>query len=318
MSNLWVILSPMEIDPLSPGGLGHHPIQVAAQRAGISVHLLRAWERRYQAVVPSRTATGRRVYSDADIDRLRLLHQAVEGGRRIGDVAGLATEALGRLVDEDRAERRVADPARPQGLDNRDPVEIAFQAIRQFDQEALRSILARSLATMSLSDFVDRLARPLMQRIGTLWERGELSPGHEHLASATLRSALGDLLERVSPRKGSPTVVVATTSGQRHELGALLAALTAALAGWRPVYLGVDLPADDIARAAVESGATAVALSVTDPNARPDLQRLRERLGKATPILIGGQGARAVATPLPEATHRLDTLAELRAILLSL
>lgn len=302
----------------APATPGSHPIQVAAQRAGISVHLLRAWERRYGAVVPERSPTGRRLYSDADIERLRLLNQAVDGGRRIGDVAGLTTAQLSRMVDEDRVERRSRPAAAVPPIDSREPVEIAFDAIRRFDHDTLRSVFARSLATTSLPEFVDRIARPLMQRVGALWERGELSPSHEHLASATLRSALGDLLERVTPARDAPAVVVATTAGQRHELGALLAALTAALAGWRPIYLGADLPPDDIARAANESGAVAVALSITEPSIKPDLSRLRERLTAEVPILVGGQGVRSIDTPYPAGTRRLDSLADFRSALLAL
>lgn len=89
-----------------------HPIRVVALRTGLSPDLIRAWEKRYQAVVPQRTDTARRLYSDLDVDRLKLLKLATEGGRRIGDIAGLPFQELRELVSTDKAEVHVPAPER--------------------------------------------------------------------------------------------------------------------------------------------------------------------------------------------------------------
>jgi len=85
-----------------------HPIRVVARRTGLSRDLLRAWEVRYAAVQPERTAGGQRLYSDDDIERLRLIQQALEAGRRIGQLATLPTEELAQLVGEDQRAARDA------------------------------------------------------------------------------------------------------------------------------------------------------------------------------------------------------------------
>ena len=54
-----------------------YPIRAVSKLTGISVDTLRAWERRYAVVDPERDERGR-LYSDADVERLRLLRQAVE------------------------------------------------------------------------------------------------------------------------------------------------------------------------------------------------------------------------------------------------
>ena len=53
-----------------------YPIRAVSKLTGIAIDTLRAWERRYGAVTPVRDSRGR-LYSDADVARLRLLHQAV-------------------------------------------------------------------------------------------------------------------------------------------------------------------------------------------------------------------------------------------------
>src|ERR1700691_5807021 len=80
---------------------GHHPIGVACERTGLSPHVLRVWERRYAAVEPTRTNGGHRLYSDADIERLRLLARATAGKRSISLVAHLPADELARLVRDD-------------------------------------------------------------------------------------------------------------------------------------------------------------------------------------------------------------------------
>ena len=78
-----------------------HPIRVVARRTGLSPELLRVWEKRYGAVEPGRTKTGRRVYSDKDIERLSLIRKVTLSGRRVGEVSALPIEALEALSHED-------------------------------------------------------------------------------------------------------------------------------------------------------------------------------------------------------------------------
>src|SRR5271165_2338245 len=75
-----------------------YPIQVVVRETGLSAHVLRVWEKRYGAVVPQRTATQRRVYSDADVHRLKLLRQTTLLGHPIGSIANLPDEALEALI----------------------------------------------------------------------------------------------------------------------------------------------------------------------------------------------------------------------------
>src|SRR3954468_352843 len=78
-----------------------HPIQVVTRRTGVSADVLRVWEKRYAVVTPVRSASGRRLYSDADIERLRLMVQATRTGRTIGQVAALPSAALVELRDDE-------------------------------------------------------------------------------------------------------------------------------------------------------------------------------------------------------------------------
>lgn len=70
-----------------------------ARLAGVPVATLRVWERRYAVVSAPKTATGHRVYSQADVLRIRLLKQLTDRGHAIGSIATLAMPDLQALAD---------------------------------------------------------------------------------------------------------------------------------------------------------------------------------------------------------------------------
>lgn len=266
-----------------------HPIRVVARRTGLSQDVLRAWEARYQLVTPARTPRGRRRYSDADIEKLRLLRLAVEGGRRIGEVADLSATELAALIQEDTQ----AAGARDEGWRAaRRYLPECLEAIQELDARGLETTLERAALVLGTVEFIERVAAPLMRAIGDLWAHDRLTPAHERLASSVVRRALGMLRTELEKNAEGPTLVVATPSRQYHEMGALMAAVTAATEGWQVVYLGADLPAASIAEAAKQRRAAAVALSLVYPSdddgLRDELRELRRRLSPETPIIVGG------------------------------
>lgn len=78
---------------------GNLSIGTVAKLTGISVHTLRAWEKRYQVVDVLRSETGRRLYSTDDVHRLRLLRKLTQSGHSIGNVARLADAQLEQMMD---------------------------------------------------------------------------------------------------------------------------------------------------------------------------------------------------------------------------
>src|SRR6187402_380711 len=82
--------------------LARYPIRAVSKLTGISIDTLRAWERRHGAVAPIRDERGR-MYTDADVDRLRLLHGALARGHSIGRLAPLTNEELHHLAGEPAA-----------------------------------------------------------------------------------------------------------------------------------------------------------------------------------------------------------------------
>lgn len=236
--------------------LPRHPIRVVAERTGLSADVLRAWQKRYGAVRPGRSDAGQRLYSDADIERLRLIAEAVRGGRGVAQVAQLTSEEIVALIREDKAN------ARTRVDDVERTIAQCVELTTQLNSAELELQLRRALMEFGVDTFMEGVITPLLTRIGEGWARGELTPAHEHLAAAVIRRVLEWVKQSAEAGEHAPLLLATTPSGELHELGALMAATIAALEGWRVRYLGPNLPAADVARAAQQAGAGAIAVSV--------------------------------------------------------
>src|SRR5262249_15318193 len=254
-----------------------HPIRIVARRTGLSAHVIRIGEKRYRAVVPGRTGTNRRYYSSDDIEKLMLLRRAHIPRRSIRHVTHLPVNALRDLVKEDEA----AGPVPLRAVTNQKGtefgilVESCIAALEHLSPEAFHAELLHASMSLSQPAFLEKFLVQLMERVGECWRDGSMRIMHEHLASSILRTVLGSLGNRFDPDPRAPYLIVTTPPGQLHEMGALIAASTAASEGWHVIYLGPSLPAEEIAAAARQNRATAVALSILYP---ADDSRLNQEL----------------------------------------
>lgn len=297
-----------------------HPMRIVVQRTGLTPDVLRAWERRYAVVTPTRSGTGQRLYSDSDVERLTLLMRAVNGGRAIGQVAKLPVRELQAIVEQDEESvRSIPAPAAAQTSGARESIlAAALVAVETLDAEKLESTLRGAALRLGMDDMLDGVVAPLLLTIGSRWHQGLLRPAHEHLATAVVRRTLAWMMERGAIAATAPSLVVATLPGQTHELGAMLAATAASSHGWRVLYLGVNLPADDIALGANHTGASAVALSFVYPTDDPAiagaLRQLRASLRAGTAIIAGGSAAPNYAAALTAVgASSFGSIGELRA-----
>lgn len=310
--------------------LPRHPIRVVAQRTGLTPATLRAWERRYGVVEPHRSDGGQRLYSDRDVARLLRLRLLSEAGRPISLVAVLGDGEAEALLQEDRDQAR---PGRRNGAPREEGpgpgvgaariTESAFRRVQALDAEGLELTLRRAAVTLGAHPFLEEVLGPLLHRVGSAWEEGELTPAQEHLCTAVTERVLGWLAEPSTPDARGPRLVVATLPGERHGLGARLVAAAAALEGWRVTHLGIDLPPADIAAAAKSLEAAAVAVSLVNPallaDAVPALAELRLHLGEVVGILLGGAAAsRLGPDALPPGTEVVGGLGALKEALAAL
>lgn len=276
------------------------PLRTVSRMTGLSPDIIRAWEKRYGVVAPTRGARGARLYSLADIARLRLLRQVVGSGRAIGDVARLSPAELAALAGSPAVSgdgrRQAAGSDADHGV-----VGQAIAALERFDGLALDRCLGDALMALGSREFIAQVAAPLLGEIGARWEDGRLSVADEHLLSALMRNLLSGMLRARGPGT-APTVLLATPRGERHEFGLLLAGLLIADAGLGLCYLGTDLPAAEIVAAARRAGVAVIGLGMVNEDnhgsALAEVRSIERALAPATELWLGGRAAAAVGAAL--------------------
>jgi DNA-binding transcriptional MerR regulator len=232
-----------------------YPIRAVAKITGLSVDTLRAWERRYQVVVPERSNRGRQ-YGALQIDRLLLLGQLVQKGHAIGGIASLADQDLKNLL---------AQPSEttPELEQSREILAPVLSAIESFDSARAGDELSLLAAVLRPRDFVYEVAVPLMREVGNRSHDCTYTIAQEHMVSQLLRNLLGSMIQLLRPSSRTIKMVLATPAGEAHEFGILASAMLASMAGIEPVYLGPDLPALEIATAGRRVGAQVLLLGIT-------------------------------------------------------
>jgi DNA-binding transcriptional MerR regulator len=261
-------------------------IGAVTKLTGLSIDVVRVWERRYGAVRPARSDGGTRLYSDADVLRLKRLRQAVDKGFGIGQAAKFSETELDELIGETRQSVEATDPFGALRLRFIDAIQI-------MDVVAAEQELGRAATLFSTRELVMNIVAPTLKESGERCARGEFGAAHEHLASALLRNLVSSLLRLYPASANGDAIVLATPAQERHEFGLMLAALLAAMHGWRVVYLGADLPAPEIAHAVRLTNARVLVLSVSVARSTIDdeLRAISHVLPISTRVWIGGEEA---------------------------
>lgn len=277
-------------------------ISVAAEMAGVSEGLLRAWERRFGLVKPRRTSGGYRAYSQRDIELLKRVKRLTEEGLSIGEAVRLAPGIRREL--ESQALATVEPPVAPDAVALRALLDAALDATERFDQPALEAALDAALARVSPLAAWRAVLGPLEKEVGQRWHDGRLTSAQEHVVSHAVRTRLIGLLH-TAPSRARRHVVCACFPEEQHELGLLQAALRFRHAGDRVTYVGARAEADKLGELVRRVRADLVGLSaVTDEGEvafRAALTEVRSALPRVA-VVIGGAAARAY----PQVCAELD------------
>ncbi len=284
-------------------------IGTVSRLTGLSADVVRVWERRYGAIAPQRSDGGSRLYSDADIARLRRLRQAVDMGHAIGQVARLPESELDTLANRNTT-------VNSQGEVEADPYSQTrsrfIEAINRFDVVTADDEIRKAATLYPPRIIVKNIVSPILQEIGERWAHREFGIAQEHIATNLLRNLLSSLFRLYPPDNEADTIVLATTNGERHEFGILISALIAATRGWRVIYLGTDLPATEIIRTVRTVKARVLAVSVVNslnPLTGDELNLIAASLPQTTRVWIGGAEATRYRSIIDRANwiHILDT-----------
>jgi DNA-binding transcriptional MerR regulator len=250
-----------------------------SKRTGVSPELLRAWERRYGLLRPTRSAGGLRLYADADLVRVRLMQRHLAEGLAAAEAAAAVSRAP---VGEAASLPALSWPSLGEEL---------ADALDGFDEPRAQAILDRLLAMTTLETLLGEIVLPYLRELGERWARGDASIAQEHFATTVLRGRLLGIARGWGVGMG-PEAVLACLPGERHELGLLAFGLALRARGWSIVYLGPDAPVGTVEDACNRLQPDLVVVSAVAREhvraVRTELRGLAERWR----VALGGTAAR--------------------------
>jgi DNA-binding transcriptional MerR regulator len=246
-----------------------------SKRSGVSPGLLRAWERRYGLLRPVRSAGGLRLYTPADVERVRVMRQHLADGLAAAEAAALALRA------------GVGDEPSPMALRPEAVRDDLADALDRYDEPRAQVILDRLLAVATVDTLLSEVLLPYLRELGERWLRGDASVAQEHFASSVVRGRLLGLARGWGLGLG-PTAVLACLPGEQHDLGLIAFGLALRSRGWRIVYLGSDSPIETVEEVSRQLDPSLVVLAaVSSERVEPVVTQLRALAGRHR-LALGG------------------------------
>jgi methanogenic corrinoid protein MtbC1 len=166
-----------------------------------------------------------------------------------------------------------------------------FTALTNWDEATAAAHWMEMLDRMDLQAAFDRVVAPLLREVGTAWHDGAITIAQEHFASNFVRSRIDYLSRQIIPLDGAPTVLLACPEGEHHKLGLLMLSVLLRFQGMRTVYLGRDVPAEELVRTSQDAPASVVVLNASTSDASARIANVVPVLREACPqisIVFGG------------------------------
>lgn len=215
-----------------------YSVKAITSLTGITAETLRAWERRYDCITPLRNDGGRRSYSQADLEKLKLLVALTRDGHAISKIAHLSCEQLKAFQSQSSEQ----NDTQSTNLFNQ-----IIDALQQYRIERCEQLLKRALLAYEPVDYARDILLPALRRVGQLWHEEKINIAQEHIFSSCVKRIVQAMVNNLhQPSKQNPSMLFATPSGEPHEFGILLGCLVAAAEQYTCYYVGADLPGRDI------------------------------------------------------------------------
>lgn len=230
--------------------MNQYPIRTLSELTGIPTTTLRAWERRYGLLKPARTPKGHRLYSSKDVELIKEISALLKSNHTI-------SEAIRIIRDPDRSLIQPS-PGEDHWIGYQQQM---LKSIELFNDQKLDKMYNDALSIYPIDMVNEHVIVPILKTLGEQWQTREAGIAEEHFFSAFLRNKLGARFHHQSQGSRGKQILVACLPGEYHELGVLLYSIAAIGRGYRILYLGTNMPPQQIPVVVARTHVSAVLLS---------------------------------------------------------
>ena len=259
-----------------------------ARRVGVQADTLRAWERRYGLLQPSRSAGGFRLYSRGDESVVRSMLAEIDRGYPPSQAAKLALAKAG-TTDGQQEPAATAGPADNFGRLESLRTQLS-EALRHYDGARAQEIFDAMLAEFTLNAVLRDVVLRCLSDIGDAWARGDMTVAEEHFASQLIRERLLALARDWDGGRG-PRALLACPSGERHDIGLICFGIVLSRNGWRVTFLGPDTPINALTGTVTAVEPDLIVLAATLEEWFISITSPLRALASERAVVIAGSGA---------------------------
>ncbi|KAB2951186.1 MerR family transcriptional regulator [Heliorestis acidaminivorans] len=249
---------------------GFYNIKAVENMTGIAAGTLRVWEQRYRVIRPERNRAGYRVYSQEDVQTIQWLAQQVKNGVTIGQAVKMLHQRDSLLPISP-----ILDTGKDIIVDIKERI---IKSLNEYDEQSAGFAMEEALSLFSMERVALDITLPILHELGERWARQEITVAQEHFASNFFRARLATMLGALPVNRDRPTVMAACVPNEQHEIGLLIFSIYMRRRGFRVIYLGQNLPVDDLLSSFDELRPLIVALSIGKPESYELLLEFREAL----------------------------------------
>ncbi len=215
-------------------------ISQLAQFSGIKAHTIRAWEQRYDALTPGRSAGNTRFYSNDQLKRLLNIVSLLDYDYKVSQLCVMQDEELHELLEEKKKG----------GSENMKYGYYISQLISagvNYDEVYFEKIFANCLLTFGFKDTYSMVIVPMLKRLGLMWTTNKMPPAQEHFVSNLIRQKIFVAIDSLPPpKKEKGTAVLFLPENEFHEIPLLFAHFILRYHEVKSIYLGANLPMDSL------------------------------------------------------------------------
>lgn len=205
---------------------------------GIKAHTIRIWEKRYDIVVPHRTTTNIRFYTERDLKKIMNVASLVKLGVKISSLSGLSFEELNEKIIEFYRKPNI----------NTTYIDQLILAMTDLDDKTFNKILSNAILDKGFENTIIEVIFPFLQQLGLLWQTGNINIAHERFVMNLLRQKLIVAIDGLNyfPDKNSKLIMMFLPKNEYHEIELLSYRYIIRKHGHKVVYLGQSIPFDDL------------------------------------------------------------------------
>lgn len=217
--------------------MGNYSIRELETLSGIKAHTIRIWEKRHKIIVPKRTETNIRYYSDSDLKRIINVSLLNSNGVKISKIAGMSDEELNTEVVELTSSQNEANLF----------IDQLIICMIDMQEEQFEKLLSHLTLKFGFENMIIDIIYPFMEKIGVLWQTGNITPAQEHFISNLVRQKIVVAIDSLPfPQKDASKVVLFLPENELHDIGLLFYHYIIRKNGFKTFYLGQHLPYKDL------------------------------------------------------------------------